>query len=122
MERGETISEAVIREYWEETALKLIDPKLAGVFSFIELGEEEEETEWMMFTFISHAYKGVVNEQCEEGELEWIKLVDIPNLPMAEGDYQIFQHVLTGEKLVDGAFIYTADRDLLAARMDPNVL
>lgn len=116
MEPGETVRESIIREYREETGLHLIEPTLAGVFSFTE-----PNLEWMMHTFISHTFEGTLNEFCEEGELEWVKIEEIPNLPMAEGDYKIFEHLLKTDQVVYGAFKYTKDRELLEHRIDSSI-
>ena len=113
MEKGETIKEAVMREYWEETALHLESPTLAGVFTFT-VGSEE----WMMFTFTSQANNGTLTTYCEEGELEWVPLADLVKLPMAEGDHKIFEHILTRQGLVIGAFSYSEAYTLLDFRIE----
>ncbi|WP_188454104.1 8-oxo-dGTP diphosphatase [Virgibacillus oceani] len=120
MEQGETIKESVTREYREETALNIINPKLAGVFTFNILENETINQEWMMFTFVSRAYDGILTEYCVEGELEWIPLSLINDLPMAEGDRKIFKHVLSNDgDILYGTFTYTVDYELLDERLDP---
>lgn len=113
MESGETIKEAVIREYYEETSLRLQSPALAGVFTFL-VGSEE----WMMFTFMCHEYEGNLTNHCEEGQLEWVSIHDLDQLPMAEGDRKIFSYILEKKGLVTGAFTYTEEFELLDFRME----
>ncbi len=120
MEHGETIKEAAIREYREETALHVKNPSLAGVFTFSIFEEENLQQEWMMFTFVCDTFTGELTDNCKEGELEWIPIDTIASLPMAEGDRKIFAHILSSDELLYGAFSYTKDFDLLAYRFDPS--
>lgn len=119
MEQGETLKESVVREFWEETGLHLQGPKLAGAFTFTIFEREKMVQEWMMFTFICNSYKGDLTDYCEEGELEWVPIHEIKDLPMAEGDQQILSHLLKDDELLYGSFSYTADYELLQSRLDP---
>jgi 8-oxo-dGTP diphosphatase len=119
MEQNETIKEAVIREFREETALNIHDPSLAGAFTFSIFEDDAIKNEWMMFTFISYAFDGKLTDHCEEGELAWIPLEQVGELPMAEGDKKIFEHIRTKEVLVYGSFSYTEDEELVNLRFDP---
>ncbi|MUK89107.1 NUDIX domain-containing protein [Ornithinibacillus sp. L9] len=118
MEQGETIKESAIREYWEETALTPNNPTLAGVFTFSIYHQEELENEWMMFTFITDSYQGQLTEHCDEGELEWVPIKQLHQLPMAEGDHKIFEHILTSKATVFGAFSYTNEFQLIDYRIN----
>ena len=51
MESGESMKEAVVREIFEETGLRIQDPRLRGVFSIVIKDKEQLISEWMMFTF-----------------------------------------------------------------------
>lgn len=119
MEIGETIKEAAVREYREETGIHLIDPELAGVFTFNIYEEGHLENEWMMFTFICRTFSGEVNAYCREGELEWHPQENIAQLPMAAGDRKIFEHVLASNEIMYGSFEYTNEFELLNSRIDP---
>ena len=119
MEQNETIKEAVIREFLEETDLNIHHPELAGAFTFSIFSEGVISDEWMMFTFVSESFDGQLTEQCAEGDLEWIPLERISSLPMAEGDQKIFEHVLASKTMLYGSFSYTRDYELLDSRLDP---
>ncbi|MFB4167879.1 NUDIX domain-containing protein [Virgibacillus sp. JSM 102003] len=119
MEQGESIKESVVREYLEETELQLIKPSLAGAFTFSVFNDETVVHEWMMFTFICKNFTGKLTEHCNEGELEWVALDNIKNLPMAEGDRKIFEHVLSSEAMLYGSFSYTENYELIKLRLDP---
>ena len=119
MEQGELVKEAVLREYSEETGLRLVEPQLCGIFTFSIYEADKLIREWMMFTFRATSYEGELIHACPEGDLEWVPIYSIPSLPMAEGDRSIFEHVLQSEQILYGNFSYTTDDKLLASKLDP---
>ncbi|SDM19254.1 8-oxo-dGTP diphosphatase [Sediminibacillus halophilus] len=119
MEQGETIKEAAVREYKEETGLTLINPRLGGVFTFIIKEEDKVVDEWMMFTFFSKEYAGEMTEDCREGNLEWVPVDQAIQKPMADGDRFIINHFLTSSEVLYGTFTYTSDYALIDYRLDP---
>jgi 8-oxo-dGTP diphosphatase len=120
MEQGESIREAVIREYREETGIYLRQPSLKGVFTFVIKDGTETVSEWMMFTFISNSGDGAQFDQSDEGELSWHSIQKLKELPMAEGDYHILDYVIHGNGMIYGNFTYTPDFELLSYRLDPS--
>ncbi len=70
-ETGETPLDCVIREFYEETGLTLINPKLQGISYW------QEKSEGIIFVFVAEECKGTLCSKSSEGELEWI---DIENL------------------------------------------
>ncbi|AEH46470.1 putative Nudix hydrolase YvcI [Parageobacillus thermoglucosidasius] len=120
MEQGESVREACIREYREETGIYLKNPKLKGVFTIVVKNQEQTVSEWMMFTFFADQFAGENVPYCEEGKLEWHPLETIHQLPMAPGDYHILDYALKGSGVMYGTFIYTEDFDLLSYRLDPS--
>ncbi|GAA0589494.1 8-oxo-dGTP diphosphatase [Virgibacillus siamensis] len=118
MEQGESIKESVIREFREETELKLETPELASVFTFTIYNDTVFVQEWMMFTFVCREFSGELTAFCNEGELEWIPFEEINNIPMAEGDRKIFQHVLSSNEPLYGSFVYTENYDLIEYHLD----
>jgi 8-oxo-dGTP diphosphatase len=120
MEQGESIRDAVIREYREETGIYLRNPQLKGIFTFIIKDEDKIVSEWMMFTFFADEADGVNLSECEEGILEWHGFDEIKNLPMAEGDRHILEYMVHGKGIIYGTFTYTPDFELLAYKLDPS--
>ncbi|WP_156647122.1 NUDIX hydrolase [Lentibacillus sp. JNUCC-1] len=120
MEQGETIKESVTREFREETALELEDPKLMGAFTFNVYSNKELLQEWMMFTFICDTFKGELAEVCREGELVWVPQDQVHTLPMAEGDRSIYKHALHSKGMLYGSFDYTDQYSLIEMRLDPS--
>ncbi|QDP41238.1 NUDIX hydrolase [Radiobacillus deserti] len=121
MELGESVKEAVTREFQEETGLLLEEPQLSGVYTYIIQNDEEIEMEWMMFAFSAKDYTKDLVSESEEGELEWIPISDVLDKPMAEGDRLIIKHAIERDEIMYGTFYYTPDYSLLSYRLDPSI-
>ena len=92
-EGNETPQECLLREVKEETGLLLTSYKFRGLITFIS---DEYEAE-MMCLFTADGYTGELIT-CNEGELEWVKKSDVPQLPTWEGDAQFLKLLLEDEK------------------------
>ena len=92
-EGNETPQECLLREVKEETGLLLTSYKFRGLITFIS---DEYEAE-MMCLFTADGYAGELIT-CDEGELEWVKKSDVPQLPTWEGDAQFLKLLLEDEK------------------------
>ncbi|MDQ0338484.1 8-oxo-dGTP diphosphatase [Caldalkalibacillus uzonensis] len=116
MESGETIREAVTREFKEETGITLIDPALKGVFTILIEENGQHVDEWMMFTFVCDRYEGEVLAHSPEGQLAWLPRRQVAGLPKAKGDQIYFEHILEqeGDELLILKFRYTPDYDLIS--------
>ncbi|AMX82363.1 NUDIX hydrolase [Geobacillus subterraneus] len=120
MEPGETVREACIREYREETGIYLKHPQLKGVFTVVIKDGERTVSEWMMFTFFAEDFIGENVASSEEGTLAWHDVETLSALPMAPGDYHILDYALKGQGMMYGAFVYTEEFELLSYRLDPS--
>ncbi|MET3697530.1 8-oxo-dGTP diphosphatase [Bacillus oleivorans] len=120
MEQGESVKEAVTREFREETGIFLNNPKLKGVFTFLIKEGDEVISEWMMFTFLAEEGQGDLYQESEEGKLAWHSIENIPSLQMAPGDIHILEYMVHGDGMIFGTFIYTPDFELISYRLDPS--
>ncbi len=120
METGESIKETTVREFYEETGLKLIEPELRSTFTFVVEENEAVQQEWMLFTFYCENYEGELVEHCDEGVLEWVPVGEVLSKPMAEGDLSIYKHILSRDDLIYGTFTYTPEYQLIKSRIDPS--
>ncbi|RSK29437.1 8-oxo-dGTP diphosphatase [Bacillus sp. HMF5848] len=120
MEPGESVKEACMREFEEETGLHLKNPRLISVFTvLIEDDSHQIVDEWMMFSFLATEYSGTVVDHTDEGILSWQSVDSIFKLPMAKGDYEIFRHALSNHsEVLSGTFRYTQDYTLLDVKLD----
>ena len=92
-EGNETPQECLLREVKEETGLLLTSYKFRGLITFIS----DEYEAGMMCLFTADGYTGELIT-CDEGELEWVKKSDVPQLPTWEGDAQFLKLLLEDEK------------------------
>ncbi len=87
-EYGESPEEANAREVFEETGLTLGNARLCGIVTFVS---DEWGTEYMHL-FHATEFSGELIE-CNEGDLCWVDIKEVYNLPIWEGD-KIFLKLL----------------------------
>ncbi len=97
-EKGETPLDCIIREYFEETGLKLINPKLQGISYW------KDKTEGIIFVFTAEDFEGNLTVSSEEGTLEWIEIEDLTKIPQFDQNH-IFTPYLFKDKLFEGKFL-----------------
>ena len=76
----------------EETGLRLTDYRYRGLVTFVNTIYETE----YMHLFTATGWEGEIGE-CSEGNLEWVRKSEVPNLPIWEGD-KIFLKLLADEE------------------------
>lgn len=117
IEVGESIYEAALREFNEETNVVPINPHLKGVFTIVIKEGEEIVDEWMLYTFVAHGIEGIPFKETREGSLDWHSIEALHNLPMAEGDRKNLLFSIQNEGIQYGTFVYTKDFELLDERL-----
>lgn len=90
-EAGESPEECNLRETLEETGLTLNTYRYRGIVTFVS---DEWGTEYMHL-FHSTDFSGNIKD-CDEGNLEWVKISDIYSLPLWQGD-KIFLRLIEKE-------------------------
>ena len=77
----------MLREVYEETGLTLTKYRFRGIVTFLS---DIYETEYM-YLYTAEEYSGQMLEDCNEGNLEWVKKKDIEDLKIWEGDKIFFR-------------------------------
>ncbi len=88
-EPGESPDECFVREVLEETGLALTGWRFRGVVTFLDEGNDGE----YMYLFTATDWTGELTADCDEGDLEWVRKEQVPDLPVWEGD-KIFLRLL----------------------------
>jgi len=101
-EAGESPEDCVIREVYEESGLKIPNPKLRGIVTFPNDFNNED---WYVFLFTATEFSGKI-KTCDEGELEWIDKDKLDNIPMHEGDRYFTKWMQENNGVFSAKFIY----------------
>lgn len=123
MDPGESIYEAAVREFIEETGAIPIKPHLKGIYTMVIQDETDRsiQDEWMLYTFVARDLEGVPFETTVEGKLEWHPVESLRTLPMAEGDRTNLLFAVEEAGLQYGTFHYTEQFKLLSEEIQNSV-
>ena len=77
VEEGESFTEAVIREVWEETGLRISAPRLVGVKDWYS-----NDSRYIVLLYRADRFSGTLHSS-EEGEVWWEALEDLPKRKLA---------------------------------------
>jgi 8-oxo-dGTP diphosphatase len=84
LDPGEDVVSGLCREVREEAGIECLDLRLRGTISWPGFGKHGED--WFGFIFIVDRWSGTPTEGNEEGNLEWVDVARILELPLWEGD------------------------------------
>ncbi len=84
MEAAEDALSCMRREIREEAGIECTRIELRGTINWPGFGKKGED--WLGFLYLIHAYEGEPQMRNEEGDLEWIEISRLHELPMWEGD------------------------------------
>ena len=123
MDPGESIIQAAVREFIEETGAEPINPHLKGIYTMVIKDDADEfiKDEWMLYTFVAHDLSGIPFETTVEGQLEWHPVESLQTLPMAEGDRTNLLFAVSELGIQYGTFNYTEDFKLLNESIQKSV-
>ncbi len=102
VEEGESFTEAVIREVWEETGLRVSAPRLVGVKDWYAEGRR-----YVVLCYRTERFTGELHSS-EEGEVRWEPIEDLKNLKLAK-DMETMLRVFLEDDLSE--FFYRQDGD-----------
>ena len=97
-ETGENPLDCILREYYEETGLKLINPRLQGMSYW------RDKAEGIIFIFVAEEFEGDLKELSEEGCMEWIEVEDLSKLKQFSQNEK-FTTYLFKKELFEGKFL-----------------
>lgn len=80
VEKGESFSDAVIREVFEETGLKIFSPQLCGIKDWFQ----KDGTRYMVLFYKTDQFEGTVTSS-DEGEVYWLELEEMKQKKLAYG-------------------------------------
>lgn len=80
VEQGESFTDAVIREVFEETGLHIEAPQLCGIKDWCN----DDGTRYMVLFYKTDRFSGVLKAS-EEGAVYWVQLSEMAGLPLADG-------------------------------------
>ena len=79
VEKGESFTDAVIREVFEETGLTISEPQLCGIKDW----PEEDGSRYMVLFYKTDKFTGELKSS-SEGEVFWTELNNLSNLMLAK--------------------------------------
>lgn len=84
IERDEDVVAGMRREIREEAGIECEALSLRGTISWPGFGRDGED--WLGFVFLVTGYSGTPYTENEEGNLEWVPVAGIMDLPLWDGD------------------------------------
>ncbi len=97
-ESGEAPLDCIIREFYEETGLLLINPRLQGISYW------KDSSEGIIFVYTADKFKGNLRKVSEEGTLEWIELEELSKIKQFDQNEK-FTPYLFKDELFEGKFL-----------------
>ena len=79
VEKGESFTDAVIREVFEETGLTIASPKLCGIKDW----PEDDGSRYMVLLYKTDKFSGTLKSS-EEGEVFWVEREELKSMKLAE--------------------------------------
>lgn len=98
IEPDESLTDAVIREVYEETGLTIKNPVMCGIYDWIY----DDGTRYFVFLYRADEFSGEL-QSSDEGKVEWIKKTDFLNQPLAHGMEAVLE-IINNEKLSECFF------------------
>lgn len=108
VETGESFTDAVIREVYEETGLTVLHPRLCGIKDWCDGGRR-----YVVLLYSAERFSGTLRAS-QEGAVSWVSLADLPKLRLAD-DMEKLLEVFLREELSE--FFYRREAGDWAAEL-----
>lgn len=105
-EAGESPLDCILREYYEETGLQLINPKLQGISYWHDIAEG------IIFVYVAEDFEGELISKSEEGNLEWISIEDLHKIKQFAQNEK-FTDYLFKDEIFEGKFLLDDKCDVI---------
>ncbi|MBE6562776.1 MAG: 8-oxo-dGTP diphosphatase [Ruminococcaceae bacterium] len=92
VEKGESFTDAVIREVFEETGLRISSPVLCGIKDW----SNDDGSRYMVLFYKTDKFEGELTSSCE-GEVHWFELEDMKKRKLAKGMDKMLEVFLNEE-------------------------
>lgn len=104
LEKGESPEQCVIREVFEESGLKIINPRFHGLLVFAGFKQDD----WYVWVYSAEQFLGELLSSSVEGHLQWIPDEQLSNLNLWPSDL-IFLPWLKDGRVFSARFEYADD-------------
>ena len=86
VEKGESFTDAVIREIFEETGLRIFSPQLCGIKDW----SKKDGSRYMVLFYKTDKFEGELTSS-EEGAVYWLTLEEMKHVRLADGMDKMLQ-------------------------------
>lgn len=80
VEQGESFTDAVIREVFEETGVRISSPQLCGIKDW----SNDDGSRYMVLFYKTNKFEGNISSS-DEGIVRWVELEEMKKMNLAEG-------------------------------------
>ncbi len=107
IEENEPLTDAIVREVYEETGLTIQNPLMCGIYDWIQ----EDGTRYFVFLYKADEFSGALHSS-DEGKVEWIKKTDFLKQPLAHGMEAVFE-IINNEHVSECFFEITTMKETI---------
>ena len=86
---------SAIRETFEETGIRITDPKCCGVM----VESSPTNYNWICFVYLAEIEQ-IDPPACKEGKLEWIKFSELLEIPIPKTDWHIYKYLVENKNFM----------------------
>lgn len=80
VEKGESFTDAVVREVFEETGLKIFSPQLCGIKDWLN----DDGSRYIVLFYKTSKFEGELTSS-DEGKVYWLELEEMKHIHLADG-------------------------------------